>query len=195
MLESQLELLRQRSGKPVSIGITENGEPRRSIPVPWQRDMNAYNMRTPNVYLSPGDLTVPAVRELLSGCRVVGCYVFCPTEDYGFLWDFPRLQDIHIRGGFALKSLDFLRGMEDWFQLCIWDAELPDLDALFPEGVHKGLHSYCVCFNGCTIADISALEREDIRLSELVILVPQGSNERERWQNVRCGKYTYHEYR
>ena len=195
MLETQLERLRQRAGRSVSLGITAFGEPRRSISVPWQRDMNAYNMRTPDVYLAPGDLADPAVRELLTACRVVGCYVFCPMADYGFLTDFPQLQDIHIRGGFALKSLDFLRDMEDWFQLCIWDADLPDLDALFPEGTHRGIHSYCVCFNGCTVGDISALEREGVRLSELVILVPQGTNQRERWQSIRCGKYTYYEYK
>lgn len=194
MIESQLALLRQRSGKPVSIGITETGEPRRSVPVPWQRTMNAYNMRTPDVYLSPDDLEKPEVRELLAGCRVVGCYAFCPMEDYGFLSDFSQLQDIHIRSGFALKSLEFLRAMEEWFQLCVWDAELPDLDDLFPEGMRRGIHSCCVCFNGCTVGDISALEREDVRLSELVILVPRGANQRERWQNVRCGKYTYYEY-
>ena len=194
MLASQLERLRQRTGKPVSIGITVSGEPRRSIPVPWQRDMNAFNMRTPDVYLSPDDLSDPAVWKLLESCRVVGCYVFCPMEDYGFLRRFPQLQDICIRQGSGLNNLDFLRTMEDWFQLYVEDAVLSDLDALFPDGTRKGIHSYCVCFNGCTVGNISALERPDIRLSELVILVPQGTDDRERWRNVPCGTYTYYEY-
>ena len=93
------------------------------------------------------------------------------------------------------KTRAFLRGMEDWFQFYIEDAVLPDLDALFPQGVPLRTFSRCVCLSGCTVGDISALERPDVRLSELVILVPHGSNERERWRGIRCGKYTYYEYK
>ena len=62
----------------------------------------------------------------------------------------------------------FLRSMPGWFQLHVEDAVLEDLSALTQEGIY---------------------------LSELVILVPEGSNDKERWKAVRCGKYTYHEYK
>ena len=70
---------------------------------------------------------------------------------------------------------------------------LTDLNDLYPDGPRKGIHSCCICLSGCQVADLSALE--NIRLSELVILMPEGTNDKDRWKTVRCGKYTYHEYR
>ena len=152
-------------------------------------------MRTPEVFLSPDDLTDEALWAELSRFRINGCYIFCPLEDYSFLSRMPHLQDITIHYGGALRDLRFLRPMEDWLQLHVEDAQLEDLDDLFPDGLRKGIHSYCVCLSGCTVKDLSALTRKGIYLSELVILAPEGSNDKERWKAVRCGKYTYHEYR
>ena len=70
-----------------------------------------------------------------------------------------------------------------------------NLDDLFPDGLRKGIFSICLCLSGCTVRDHSALTQPDVRLSELVILMPEGSNDKDRWTDVRCGKYTYHEYR
>ena len=89
----------------------------------------------------------------------------------------------------------FLRSMPGWFQLHVEDAVLEDLSDLFPEGRRKGIYSFCVCLSGCTVKDLSALTQEGIYLSELVILAPEGSNDKKRWKAVRCGKYTYHEYK
>jgi hypothetical protein len=36
---------------------------------------------------------------------------------------------------------------------------------------------------------------ESLRLSELVVLMPQGSHDRDRWKAIPCGRYTYHEYK
>ena len=85
--------------------------------------------------------------------------------------------------------------MPGWFQLHVEDAVLEDLSDLFPEGRRKGIYSFCVCLSGCTVKDLSALTQEGIYLSELVILAPEGSNDKKRWKAVRCGKYTYHEYK
>ena len=152
-------------------------------------------MRTPQVFLAPGDLTNEALWAELSRFHIHGCYIYCPLTDYSFLERLPGLQDITIHKGGALRDLRFLRKMEDWFQLHVEDALLENLEDLFPDGLRKGIHSYCVCLSGCTVKDLSALTQPGIRLSELVILAPQGSNDRERWKAVRCGKYTYHEYK
>jgi hypothetical protein len=105
------------------------------------------------------------------------------------------MQDLNIYKGGALRDLRFLRQMPEWFQLHVEDAVLENLDDLFPSGLRKGIFSICVCLSGCTVRDHSALTQPDVRLSELVVLMPEGSNDRDRWTDVRCGKYSYFEYR
>ena len=195
MTESQRKLLNEYPHEYVSIGVTGDGTPRYSGWVPWQNMGNAFNMRTPNLYIAPEDLSDGALWEWLDAHKVNGFYAFCPLPDYSFLARLPHLQDITIHKGGALRSLSFLRSTPGWFQLHVEDAVLEDLSDLFPDGCWKGLHSYCVCLSGCTVRDISALVRPKIWLSELVILQPEGSNDKERWKAVRCGTYTYHEYR
>lgn len=183
-------------GEYLSIGITESGESVKSIWVPWKHDTNAYNMKTPDLWLSPEEVLDPAVLEKLGRCTVVGCYCFAPMENYSFLENFPHLCDLRIFSGKNLRDLSFMKGMEKWFQLHIEDASLEDLSPAFPENWReKGLHSYCVAFVGCKIRDISPMVREDIRLSELLICQPEGTNEKERWKPVRAGTYRYFEYR
>lgn len=193
MTESERQFLREYSKKYLSIGITADGKPRRSVWVPWELTGNAMNMRTPDLYFSPEELQDEALWEELKRFHIVGCYIFCPLDDYGFLYRLTELQDLNIYKGGALRDLRFLRTMPEWFQLHVEDAVLENLDDLFPDGPRKGILSCCICLSGCQIADLSALE--NIRLSELVILMPEGSNDKDRWKSVRCGKYTYHEYR
>ena len=195
MTEADRQFLRNYSKKYLSIGITADGQSRRSVWVPWDGTANAMNMRTPDLYFAPDELRDEDLWAELQRFHIVGCYIFCPLEDYGFLNRLTELQDLNIYKGGALRNLSFLRQMPEWFQLHVEDAVLENLEDLFPEGPRKGVHSYCVCLSGCTVADHSALTREGIRLSELVILMPQGSNARDRWTDVRCGKYRYFEYK
>ena len=193
MTESERQFLREYSKKYLSIGITADGKPRRSVWVPWELTGNAMNMRTPDLYFSPEELQDEALWEELKRFHIVGCYIFCPLDDYGFLTRLTEIQDLNIYKGGALRDLRFLRTMPEWFQLHVEDAVLTDLNDLFPDGPRKGILSCCICLSGCQVADLSALE--NVRLSELVILMPEGTNDKDRWKTVRCGKYTYHEYR
>ena len=193
MTEADRQFLRDYPHKYISIGITADGHSRRSVWVPWERTGNAMNMRTPDLYFSPEELRDQELWAELGRFHIVGCYIFCPLEDYGFLSRLTELQDLNIYKGGALRDLSFLRQMPDWFQLHVEDAVLDNLEDLFPAGERKGVHSICVCLSGCAVADISALE--GVYLSELVILMPQGSADKDRWKEIRCGKYTYHEYR
>ena len=193
MTESERQFLREYSKKYLSIGITADGKPRRSVWVPWELTGNAMNMRTPDLYFSPEELQDEALWEELKRFHIVGCYIFCPLDDYGFLYRLTELQDLNIYKGGALRDLRFLRTMPEWFQLHVEDTVLENLDDLFPDGPRKGILSCCICLSGCQVVDLSALE--NIRLSELVILMPEGTNDKDRWKTVRCGKYTYHEYR
>jgi hypothetical protein len=120
-------------------------------------------------------------------------YIFCPLEDYSFLSRLTALQDLAIYKGGALRDLRFLRQMPDWFLLHIEDAVLENLRDLFPAGVRPGMGSRNVCLSGCTVADSSV--PEGTRLSELLILMPEGSGDRERWNAIPCSKFSYFEYR
>lgn len=193
MTEADRKFLREYSKTYISIGVTADGKPRRSVWVPWERTGNAMNMRTPDLYFSPEELRDETLWAELGRFHIVGCYIFCPLEDYSFLFRLTELQDLNIYKGGALRDLRFLRQMPDWFQLHVEDAVLSDLGDLFPDGPRKGVHSICVCLSGCTVADVSV--PEGVYLSELVILMPQGSADKDRWKDIRCGKYTYHEYR
>ena len=77
--------------------------------------------------------------------------------------------------------------------LHIEDAVLENLRDLFPAGVRPGMGSRNVCLSGCTVADPSV--PEGTRLSELLILMPEGSGDRERWNAIPCSKFSYFEYR
>lgn len=186
MTESERRYLNTYPRETISIGVTADGQAKRSVWVPWAYDVNAYNMHTPDIWLSPAELLDEDLWTGLARLRVVGCYLFTPLTDYSFLLRLPHLRDLHIYKGFFLPDLTFLRSMPHWCQLHIEDALLPDLTDLAKNGC-------CICLSGCTVKDLSALEA--VRLSELVILMPQGSREMARWENIRCVKYTYHEYK
>ena len=188
MTQAEKQILRRFPHKTISIGVTEDGR-RRSVHVPWQMGCNAYNMRTPDIWLSPAELHDEDLWAELGRLRVVGMYSFCPMDDYSFLSRLTELQDIAIYKGGALRSLSFLRRNPDWFMLHIEDAVLDDLDDLIPADTRRRN----VCLSGCTVGDVSALER--VNLTELLILMPEGSSDRARWQQIPCVKFSYFEYR
>lgn len=196
MLESQRKILESNDSKYLNIGITRDGSPRNSLRVPWERTASAFNMKTPNVYLSGDDLQDPDILARLQNYRILGCYIFDPLEDYSFLEELKGLWDIHIRYGGNLTDISFLADNKEWFMFYLEDACLENLEPLFPKDRGKGmLHSYCVGLVNCKVADISALEQEDVYLSELLVIQPEGTNERARWENVHAGTYRYYEYR
>ena len=189
MTEADKQTLRSFPRRTISLGVTADGQRRRSIHIPWQLGCNAYNMRTPDLWLSPTELADGELWEELERLQVVGCYIFCPLEDYSFLNRLTRLRDIAIYKGGALRSLRFLRQMPDWYLLHVEDAVLEDLDDLFAQG-SRGRN---VCLSGCTVAKTAA--PEGAHLSELLILMPEGSRDRGRWQHISCAKFSYFEYR
>ena len=103
MTEAEKKILRSYPHKTISLGVTEDGHRRRSIHVPWQLSCNAYNMRTPDLWLSPAELSDVELWAELERLKVVGMYIFCPLADYGFLSRLAGLQDLAIFQGGALR--------------------------------------------------------------------------------------------
>lgn len=194
MLNSQKEIFEKLNSEYLSIGITSNGEPYGPIAVPWEHTASAFNMKTPDVYLSEQEINDPEILEKLKGYHVIGCYIFDALNDYSFIADFKELRDVFIMNGANITDLSFMKELNEWFMFYIEDARLENLESLFPKERKIGLLPYCVGFGGCEIKDITALENNEIYLSELVVLCPKGTNDRKRWQNIRCGTYSYYEY-
>lgn len=197
MLEQERQKLFDPDKKYISIGITADGSPCRSIPVPWDSTANAFNMRVPDVYFSRADFEDPEMISRLGSLCVNGCYIFTPLDDYSFLAQFTELWDLHIEYGDAIKDLSFMQNMTEWFQLFIENAHIPDLSPVFPAERCLGGHSRCIAFNKCAIDDISALVEKNPYISELHIWMAHGTGSKkdeQRWRQVRASRFEYYEY-
>lgn len=93
MLEEQRERLKNRDGEYLSIGITEGGLPRLAIGVPWNFTFNAYNMQTPNIYISKEVLNDPEIMSEILKHKITGCYISVTLDNYSFLSQFVHFRD------------------------------------------------------------------------------------------------------
>ena len=198
MLESERNKLNNRESEYLSIGITQGGVPRVTIGVPWEATAHAFNMRTPNVYLSPEDLQDEEVMVLIESYKVIGCYIWAPLTDYGFLARFKDLQDINIKNGDAICNLGFLSELYDCRMLYMQNAKLKNLNMIVE--VKKNSTAMfgclrCIGLDNCNIEDISVFETEKVHFSEFLIWKPEGTNERDRWNRVSAGTKRYYEYK
>jgi len=198
MLESERNKLNNRESEYLSIGITQGGVPRVTIGVPWEATAHAFNMRTPNVYLSPEDLQDEEVMVLIESYKVIGCYIWAPLTDYGFLARFKDLQDINIKNGDAICNLGFLSELYDCRMLYMQNAKLKNLNMIVE--VKKNSTAMfgclrCIGLDNCNIEDLSVFETEKVHFSEFLIWKPEGTNERDRWNMVSAGTKRYYEYK
>ena len=198
MIVSEMEKLINRASEYLSIGITENGEPRRTIGVPWEATAHAFNMRTPDVYISPEDLNNDEIMRRIASYKVIGCYIWAPLTDYSFLSKFSDLQDINIKNGAAIRSLDFLSELYECRMLYLQNAKLDNLNVLV--NVKKTSKTMfgclrCIGLDNCSVEDLSIFETEDVRFSEFLIWLPEGSNQRKRWAVISAGTRRYYEFK
>ena len=128
MIESEKKKLLERNNEYLSIGITEGGEPRDVTQVPWERTAHAFNMKIPNVYLSPEDLRDEEILKKLHGYRVIGCYIYAPLENYDFLKTFPEIRDLYIERAESLTDISFISTLCDCDMLYLEVASLKNLD-------------------------------------------------------------------
>ena len=190
MLQSQWEKLQNRSSDWISIGITQTGEPVRSIYVPWYFDTNAYNMKTPDIFLSPADTLDGKLLEELAGLRVVGCYAFCPVEDYDFLRVFPNLWDLNLYKANRLANLDFLQEFPELRMLFLEGVTLANLDSLFGE---RRREFRCLALYDCRIENLDSLRDYCGYLSEIIVANPKNRDERARWKDIQPRKVRYYD--
>ena len=159
----------------LSIGISADGTPVWSGPVPWEKTVSAFNMKPPKVTLAAEDLSNSAVTDALSRCRITGCYIFAPLKDYGFISGFAELRDLSILRGENIRDLSFVRGLKELFMFYLEDACVPDLEPLAEACAGSSFGPpKCFGFRNCRIADASALTESDIHFSELFFRTDKG---------------------
>lgn len=180
------------NGETMSIAINGDGHPVRGGFVPWEKTAHAYNMKKPKLTVSRDDLRNAAVMDVLRRCRLVGCYIFDPLEDYGFLADFSDVQDLFILHAGAMRDLSFLRSFTGLSMFYLHDARIPDLRPLAEAlAGQKSAGGICLGFSDCRIGDVSALTAAGLMLSELLVWPAEGDL-RERWAavpHVLCFRY------
>ena len=198
MVESQREELNKKTSEYLSIGITPGGNPVKAIGIPWETTANAFNMRTPDIFLSPEDLNDEALMAELESYKVIGCYIWAPLEDYSFISRFKDMQDVSIRNADSVRNLDFLKGLDKCRMLFLENAKLDNLHVITELKLRdaKNFDSYlCVSLDNCEVEDISGLENEKLYFSEFLVWKPEGSNEHDRWSVMRASKKKYYEFR
>ena len=187
MLDTELTKLKAiaAEGGYLSFAVNEDGTPVTMGPVPWERTLSAFNMRHPKVTLAKDDLQNGEIMGLVMQCRVLGCYLFTPLEDYGWIAGLTDLEDLSIYEGNGVKDLSFLRHLPDLFLFFLEDAKIPDLEDLV-SNCNKGQSGpgKCFCFVRCEVGDTSALRKVDFTLSELLVHPAEGDTE-DRW---KCGR-------
>lgn len=195
MLESERIKLKEAAklGDYMSIAINKEGEPVHGGFVPWNNTASAFNMRTPKVTLAADDLQVPEIMQDLKKCRLAGVYIFTSLENYDFVSEFKRLQDLFIRKGENIRSLSFIRDMPELFMFYLENAELANLDSLIMNFNHgERLPGKCMGFYHCKVEDTSALKEVDFVTSELLIWPVEGDS-RERWKmNKSPGTFRFY---
>ena len=190
MKEEQRQKLINRKSDWIGIGVTPTGEPVGSIHVPWYHDTQAYNMKTPDVFLEPHDLLDGELMGELSALRVVGVYAFCPLPDYTALTLFPDLFDLNLYHAEGLEDLEFTKELPELGMLFLEGARLPNLDPLFTE---RRRRFRCLAMYDCRVEDLESLQNYPWYMSEIIIANPKNRDERDRWKAVKAAKVRYYD--
>ena len=196
MTENQRQRLKDHKSKFLNIGVTKNGEGYDIIGVPWEKTVNAFNMHTPDVYLSSDDLKNEELMNELLEYEVLGFYSWVPLDDYSFLSRFTFLRDISIMHAEGLSDLDFMRELYDCRMIYIEDAKLENIDVLIDLNKRsKGILTSLMCVGllNCDVEDVSAFERERTDFSEFLVWEYEGKNEKEKWKHVGAITFRYYE--
>lgn len=191
MLKSEKQKLKARANEYLSIGITETGEPRGIISVPWEKTAHAHNMKLPDVYITPDDLNDDELLKTLHGYRVIGCYIYAPLDSYDFLSSFTELRDLYITKAENLTSLDFAKDLRECDMLVLEGARLDNLDVICDvkksvKGIFGGFR--CLAVFDCEIEDLSTLS--EVSFSELIVST---KGEEMRWRDVPAHTFRYYE--
>ncbi len=196
MLDSEKEKLLNREKECLSIGITQDGTPNNFISVPWVQTSHAFNMKLPDVYLTPEDLEDSAIMEKISSFKVVGFYIWAQLSNYEFLSRFPHIRDLNIFKGEKIENLDFLYNLKECSMFFLKNAKIQNINPILD--VHKTVKFAifggfgCVGLYNCTVEDISRFANEEHRFFEFLIW-SENQKDKERWKSISSMTWKYYE--
>ena len=196
MIETEKNKLRDEQKRYISIGITEDGIPRGLVGIPWEKTAHAFNMKIPDVYISPEDLENREIMEMIGRRTVVGFYSWVPLKDYDFLTRFPDIRDISIRYGENIKDLEFLRNATECGMLFLENAHLDNIDVILEmKKAHPSIFGCfkCVGLYNCRVDDLSRFNEEKPHFSEFLIWNDGEKYEYERWSAVSANTFRYYD--
>ena len=187
MLESQKQQLKKHPSEYISIGITDDGEPINSHPVPWSSSTNAYNMRIPDVYITPDDLKDEVLMSFFETMKVIGLYIFSDLEDYSFISRFKEIFDLNIMCGHSIRNLDFLEGIKSCRMLLLTHAQLENLDVIAKEKLESESFRTFACLGlfRCKVEKVDSLLNPDIKFSEFITW-SDNDEDTERWNGINA---------
>ena len=84
MEERDREVLRETASEQgyTSIAINKDGKHVGGCFIPWKLTSSAINMKTPRITLAVEDLQDETIMADVKKCKVLGCYIMIPLEDY-----------------------------------------------------------------------------------------------------------------
>ena len=139
MLDTERERLFDPKREYLNLGISEGGKVYGVTHVVWDSTAAAYNMRPPEVFIAPEDLRDGEIMDRIRSLTVRGLYIYAPLEDYGFIGEMRDIWDLHIREGYNIRSLDFLRSLDDCLMLFLGGVTVDDLDVILEvKGANRG---------------------------------------------------------
>ena len=189
MPEKYKEPLYSGKSEYLNLGISPGGVPVDNIAVPWEVTAHAFNMKIPDVWIAPEDLNDSELMDRIRSLHVLGCYVFAPLEDLGFIAGFGEVMDIYIADGSGLKDLSFLSGLGEWMMLHIHGARLKDLEPVYLSSLNgRTCPVFCLSFSGCRIDDASALYGMK-NISELIVAGDGSEDDKKVWERVQALTY------
>ena len=192
MLETEWEKLENRQGDYISIGISVDGTPITAFSVPWESTTNAFNMKTPDVFISPEDLSDKKIMDKLSSFKVLGCYIWAPLEDYTFLSSFKDIWDLSIKNGENIKNLDFLLELHECRMFYVENMKVHNIDVILKLKEENasifGSDLRCVGLYNCEVEDLSAFTTKKHKFNEFLVWSKKEKSERKKWEVVSAFK-------
>ena len=190
MKKEEKEKLLNHKSEYISIGITDDGVAYNGFSIPWESMANAYNMRLPNVFITPNDLNNEEIMNLILSKKVIGCYCWSALETFDFVSSFLDIEDINIFKGENLINIDFIRSLNELRMLFIKDANLYDIDAILdmPQSKRELPRLKSVGLYNCHVKDISMFLEKEHRFKEFLVWNKIGELERKKWEIVSALK-------
>jgi len=195
MRKEEKEKLLNHKSKYISIGITDDGIAYNGFGIPWESTSNAYNMRLPDVFITPDDLNDEETMSLIRSKKVIGCYCWSSLENFDFVSHFSDIEDVNIFKGENLKNIDFVKSLKELRMLFVGNAKFDNIDAILeiPKSDGQFIRMMNIGLYNCEVKDLSTFLEKEHKFYEFLVWNRKEKIERKKWQVVSALKRKIYE--